>query len=136
MDGPGCVVRLWCANPQDAGNLRICLDGASEPAIDAHMEFLLSGKWQAESNGRVWTAFTEPLAHQRSHGFSLYFPIAYARHCKIVVDKPDIYYHIDYRTYAKDADVETFSLAALARFGRQVFDVVRGLRACPAPDEA
>src|SRR5579863_4287240 len=31
MDGPGCVVRIWSANPKDAGNIRVYLDGAQKP---------------------------------------------------------------------------------------------------------
>jgi hypothetical protein len=113
MDGPGCVVRIWSANPQDAGNLRIYLDGAQDPLLNAPMTDLLSGKWQAETDGKKWTPFPEPLAHERSRGFNLYFPIAYAKHCKITVDKPDIYYHVDYRTYPEGTEVETFRLSAL-----------------------
>ena len=35
MDGPGCVVRIWSANPKDAGKVRIYLDGAEKPVIEA-----------------------------------------------------------------------------------------------------
>jgi hypothetical protein len=128
MDGPGCVVRIWSANPQDAGNLRIYLDGAQDPVINAPMTDLLSGKWQAETDGKKWTPFPEPLAHERSRGFNLYFPLAYARHCKITVDKPDIYYHVDYRTYPKNTEIETFSLAALAGMENQVKSALAGLQ--------
>ena len=46
MDGPGCVVRIWSANPKDAGNIRIYLDGAEKPVIEAPLEALLGGKWK------------------------------------------------------------------------------------------
>ncbi len=51
MDGPGCVVRIWSPNPQDAGNIRIYLDGNDKPIIEAPMEALLAGKWQIDKPG-------------------------------------------------------------------------------------
>jgi hypothetical protein len=113
MDGPGCVVRIWSANPGDAGTIRIYVDGAKKPVIEAPMKDLLSGKWQTETGGKKWTPFPDPIAHERSRGVNLYFPIAYAKHCKIAVDKPDIYYHVDYRTYPEETEVESFSFRQL-----------------------
>ena len=77
--------------------------------IEAPLEDLLGGKWKTTIDGKETTPFPDPIACERSRGFNLYFPIAYARHCKITVDKPDIYYHVDYRTYPKGTEVETFS---------------------------
>jgi hypothetical protein len=108
MDGPGCVVRIWSANPQDAGNLRIYLDHARQPLIDAPLQELLGGKWQIEVGGRHWVPFPDPIACERSRGWNLYFPIAYGKHCKICSDRQDFYYHVDYRTYPPGTEVETF----------------------------
>src|SRR5207302_4300370 len=82
MDGPGCVVRIWSPNPNDTGNIRIYLDGAKEPVIDAPMQALLEGKWQIEKPGEPgalapgggerksstlrWTPFPDPIACERS----------------------------------------------------------------------
>ncbi|HEV3299984.1 MAG TPA: glycoside hydrolase family 172 protein [Planctomycetaceae bacterium] len=128
MDGPGCVVRIWSANPKDAGKIRIYLDGAEKPVIDAPLEALLGGKWKTTIDGKETIPFPDPLACERSRGFNLYFPIAYARHCKITIDHPSIYYHVDYRTYPKGTEVETFSLEGLGRVSRQLQEVVEGLR--------
>jgi Protein of unknown function (DUF2961) len=128
MDGPGCVVRIWSANPRDAGNIRIYLDGAERPVIEASLEALLAGKWQTTIDGKETTPFPDPIACERSRGFTLHFPIAYARHCKITVDRKDIYYHVDYRTYPNGTEVETFSLKGLAATSRQVQQIVEGLR--------
>jgi hypothetical protein len=129
MDGPGCLVRIWSANPGDAGNISIYLDGAKEPVIDAPLQALLGGKWQTQtSDGRRWTPFPDPIAHERSRGWNLYFPIAYARHCKVTVDKPDIYYHVDYRAYPKGTEVETFRLDSLTS---AAVDQVAKVRARP-----
>ena len=94
MDGPGCVVRIWSANPGDAGKIRIYLDEAKDPVIEAPLAELLGGKWKTKIDGKETTPFPDPIACERSRGFNLYFPIAYAKHCKITVDKPDIYYHV------------------------------------------
>ncbi len=128
MEGPGCVVRIWSANPKDAGNIRIYLDGAEKPVIEAPLETFLGGKWKTTIDGKETIPFPDPIACERSRGFNLYFPIAYARHCKITIDRPDIYYHVDYRTYPNGTEVETFSLAALARMSNQVQEVVASLQ--------
>lgn len=128
MDGPGCVVRIWSANPKDAGKIRIYLDGAEKPAIEAPLETLLAGTWKTRIEGVETTPFPDPIACERSRGFNLYFPIAYARHCKITIDRPDIYYHVDYRTYPTGTEVETFSLAELAGRHKLVQKVIEGLR--------
>mgnify|MGYP006906742739 CR=1 FL=1 len=41
--GPGALVRIWSANP--AGTMRIYLDGAEQPVIEAAMPDLLGGKF-------------------------------------------------------------------------------------------
>ncbi|HET6327795.1 MAG TPA: DUF2961 domain-containing protein, partial [Planctomycetaceae bacterium] len=128
MNGPGCVVRIWSANPRDAGNIRIYLDGAEKPVIEAPLETLLGGKWKTTIDGKETIPFPDPIACERSRGFNLYFPIAYARHCRITIDRPDIYYHVDYRTYPKGTDVETFSLATLGKASEQFQHVVHLLR--------
>ena len=131
MDGPGCVVRIWSANPKDAGKIRIYLDGAEKPVIEAPLEVLLGGKWKTTIDGKETTPFPDPIACERSRGFNLYFPIAYARHCKITIDRPNIYYHVDYRTYPKGTEVETFSLEAL---GKVLGEVARSCGAASAAD--
>ena len=82
MNGPGCVVRIWSANPKDAGNVRIYLDGADKPVIEGSLEKLLGGKWKTKIDGKETIPFPDPIACERSRGFNLYFPIAYANHCK------------------------------------------------------
>jgi Protein of unknown function (DUF2961) len=128
MDGPGCVVRIWSANPKDAGKIRIYLDGAEKPVIEAPLVELLGGKWKTTIDDKEITPFPDPIACERSRGFNLYFPIAYARHCKITIDRFGIYYHVNYRTYPKGTEVETFGWEGLSRAASQLRDVVEGLR--------
>jgi len=100
--GPGAVVRIWSANPK--GTLRIYLDNNPEPVIEAGMGELLGGK-VAE--------YPEPIAGSRGKGWNLYFPVPYARHCKVTSDDEGFYYHVDYRTYPKVTKVVTLTRPAL-----------------------
>ena len=135
MDGPGAVVRIWSANPGDAGKVRIYLDEAKDPVIEAPLADLLGGKWKTTIDGKETTPFPDPIACERSRGFNLYFPIAYAKHCKITIDKPDIYYHVDYRTYPKGTEVETFSFGGYAAKVKQVEAVRQAARGSRPGDD-
>ena len=97
IDGPGTIVRIWSANP--AGTLRIYIDGAEAPAIEATMSDLLGGGFKG---------LPKPIAGEYSRGWNLYFPIPYAKHCKVTSDKGGFYYHVNYRTYEAGTTVESF----------------------------
>jgi hypothetical protein len=105
-DGPGAIVRIWSANP--AGTLRLYIDGAEQPALEATMADLLGGKFPG---------LPRPIAGEYSKGWNLYFPIPYARHCKVTSDKGGFYYHVNYRTYAAGTPVESFRLEHLQALG-------------------
>jgi hypothetical protein len=118
--GPGAVVRIWSANP--AGTLRVYLDGAPQPAIEAPMADVLGGRWRV----------AEPLSAERSRGWNLYLPIPYARHCTITSDQGRFYYQINYRTYAPGTEVRTFTPAdpdsgrvAIERTQRALMDTAK-----------
>lgn len=102
--GPGAVVHMWSANP--SGTLRVYLDGREFPVIEARMEELLGGKVPG---------FPQPLGGVQARGYNLYFPIPYARSCKITCDEGKPYYIVNYRTYAAGTPVKTFSRLELAR---------------------
>lgn len=96
-EGPGAIVRIWSANP--AGVVRIYLDGAETPVIESEMSALLGGSMKG---------LPKPVAGEYSRGWNLYFPIPYAKHCKVTCDKGGFYYHVNYRTYGPGAEVRTF----------------------------
>lgn len=100
--GPGAIVRMWSANP--AGTLRIYLDGAERPVIEAPMAEWLGGKFPG---------LPRPIAGEYSRGWNLYFPIPYAKHCKVTSDQGNFYYHVNYRTYGPGTKVETFAVDQL-----------------------
>lgn len=107
VDGPGTIVRIWIAKPVDETapvSLRIFLDGADAPAIDTTMQEILRGNYPG---------LPRPIAGAYSSGWNLYLPIPYAKHCKVTSDDKELFYHVDYRTYAPGTKVATFTRAQL-----------------------
>ncbi len=123
-DGPGAIVRIWSANPNDAGVVRIYLDGSDTPFVEMSLEDLLKGGT---------APFVEPIACMRSKGWNAYLPIPYAKHCKITSSLPDFYYHVNYRTYAAGASVKTLSKEDLDVCSTDVLAVAAALT---TPDSA
>jgi len=103
--GPGVVTHIWSANP--SGTLRVYIDGASTPALEAPMRALLGGEV---------APFTAPYATVAAGGYNFYFPIAFSERCVITVssDARRLYYQVDYRHYTSAVVVESFSDATLA----------------------
>jgi hypothetical protein len=116
VDGPGAIVRIWSANP--AGNLRIYLDGAETPAIEASMSELLGGGFKG---------LPKPIAGEYSRGWNLYFPIPYAKHCKVTSDKGGFYYHVNYRTYEAGTTVESFEPGQLQALSDRIDKLAKRL---------
>ncbi|MBN2216103.1 MAG: DUF2961 domain-containing protein [Pirellulales bacterium] len=109
-EGPGAIVRWWVTSGRYKGTIRIYLDGAAEPTIEARVDKLIGGD---ELVG-------PPLSEARANGRNLYLPIPYAKRCKVTFDrnfnktrKADdlLYYQINYRTYAPGTVAETFTMA-------------------------
>lgn len=104
MKGPGAIVRIWSANPDGGGTIRIYIDDLNTPALEADFLALTSAQTPE---------FPAPFSGRRSLGANLYFPIPYQERCKVTVDKPSLYYHVGYRTYPVGTQVEPFSMSAL-----------------------
>src|SRR6185312_970886 len=118
VTGPGAIVRLWSATP--AGTLRIYLDGAPRPVVEAPFAGLLRGEVPP---------FVTPLAHLTARGYNLYFPIPYRSRCLVTVDSivaadpfngrptAKLYYQIGYRIYpaAAAARVRPYDSAEVSR---------------------
>lgn len=116
MDGPGAIVRIWSANP--AGTLRIYLDGAEKPAI----ECLLS-EWL----GGTYPGIPKPIAGEYSKGWNSYFPIAYAKHCKVTSDQPGFYYHVNYRLYPAGTPIASFEPIDVRAHSRPIYETAADL---------
>ena len=130
--GPGAVTRLWTATP--AGTLRVFIDDATRPALEAPMGPLLSGEVMP---------FEAPFAQVTAMGFSLYFPFPFRSHCLITLDSitsmdpfsgrpvEKLYYQVGYRQYAAGARprVRPYSPDELARAAPAMARVAAALRA-------
>lgn len=114
--GPGAIVRIWSAS--DRGTLRFYLDGSETPVFEAPMNQLLGGKYPD---------IPEPLAGCRARGWNLYYPVPYARHCKVTTDAERIFYHINYRTYPAGTLVRSFRPDDLKHCSGQVANLSRRL---------
>ncbi len=114
--GPGAIVRIWSANPK--GTLRIYIDDVQKPVIEAEMAKLLGGEV---------AGLPKPIAGERSRGWNLYFPIPYARGCKVTSDEGGFYYHVNYRTYEKGTEVRSFTPEDLTRLADRINDIAQRL---------
>ena len=114
-DGPGCIVRFWLTTVKNKkGTLRIYLDGNPTPALSFPAYDLLSGDLN------LGAPLDQPhpgYSRTDNGGNTLMLPIPYAKHCKVTWEEAGEgprYYQIDYRTYAPDTTVQTFTREVLA----------------------
>jgi hypothetical protein len=115
--GPGALTRIWSAAPQ--GTLRIYIDDAPTPTIEADMTELMTGRT---------ASFPEPFAYRAARGVNLYFPIPFATGVRVTVDRPErFYYHVGYRAYAATTRVESYTRAVHARAEAMAADVATRL---------
>lgn len=125
--GPGSIVRLWSANP--SGTLRLYLDDNPTPVLEGELSRLLNASPPLDNAPALIPA---PLAVGTSRGFNLYFPIPFARGCKLTIEGGDsghLYYAVDYRTYAPGTTVQSFERAQLDSLRAQIERTARHLSA-------
>ncbi len=103
-EGPGAIVRWWITAPHYKSVFRVYLDGNETPVIEANVGELVGGGFLTGA----------PLSVEKARGRNLYLPIPYEKHCKITVDdmpaQGNLYYQVNYRSYAKGTQVETFTM--------------------------
>ncbi|WP_407929779.1 MULTISPECIES: glycoside hydrolase family 172 protein [unclassified Lentimonas] len=111
---PGAIVRTWMPwlNQMKPGTnitMRIYLDGAEEPAFEGNMLGLFDG------TGLI----PYPFAHPSLRSAVSFFPIPYAKSCKVTTSRKPFFYQFTFREYAEGTPIETFTLAD--------FDAAKGL---------
>ncbi|MDR2706738.1 MAG: DUF2961 domain-containing protein [Planctomycetaceae bacterium] len=120
-DGPGAIVRFWITAPHYKVKFRVYLDNNSTPTIETNIGDLVGGEFLVGA----------PFSEETARGRNLYLPIPYAKHCKITVDdmptQKNLYYQINYRNYAKETNVETFSLENLQSLKGKIENVAKTL---------
>lgn len=104
-DGPGTIVRTWmpfrgAANPNTDIRIRFYLDGSIEPVLEGNMLGLLNG------TGLI----PYPFAHKSLRSAVSFFPIPYAKSCKVTVTKQPFFYQFTYREYPEGTAVKTFTM--------------------------
>lgn len=138
--GPGAIVRFWMtfSGPNcGKGTMRIYLDGAETPTVEGRAFDILSGDIVAEY---PFAASVSELTPYENRGHDLYFPIPYARSCKVTYESSGIneddygardekasecvYYNIEYRTYPVGTQVETYTLQSREKYA----DVIREVK--------
>jgi hypothetical protein len=136
LEGPGCIFRIWSANPQ--GVIRFYLDGATKPTYEFNFDKLFSGEIEP---------FIRPLVWQRkvvlgggNPASDCYLPIPFAKSCtvtSVILDEngaplatPGHYYHIGYKLYPKDWQVETFTLPLKPAYINALDETARILNNC------
>lgn len=122
--GPGAIVRFWMTFAGEncgLGTLRIYIDGATQPILEGPALDLISGGVVA---GEPLSASVSPLMRYNRRGHNLYYPIPYARHCKVTYESPNVYagpepekrkgtenvyYNIECRTYTEPVEVISYA---------------------------
>jgi len=136
IEGPGCIYRIWSANPQ--GKIRFYLDGATQPTYEFDFNELFTGKIEPFRRPLVWQR--RVVLGGNNPASDCYLPIPFAKSCKVTADKPHRqYYHIGYQTFPKSWQVQTFHLPLTQAEQQTLQKVCRILDHCgqdpqPKPD--
>ncbi len=106
--GPGVVTRIITTGGDKDATLRIYLDGESEASITI----------PSYDISKIPIPIPEGMIYLHEHypttqGCSFYYPIPYAKRCKITVDNlnRNYVYHVNYRSYEAETKVKTFTVA-------------------------
>lgn len=99
VSDPGAIEHIWCDKP--TGKVRIELDG--KPVIETDFAGLFDGST---------APFGEPLSYfisQDKRGANLYFPIGFAKNCRVLSRGFAGRYQIDVTAFAPETNVATFT---------------------------
>ncbi len=105
-EGPGVITKIWAVcfyyglNDTTGANIKFYLDGATEPVINTNFFQLVKGQDFVKA----------PFADESTRAGNLYFPIPYAKSCKITMDNKAFYNIINYRKYPERTVVKTFTM--------------------------
>ncbi|TWU38848.1 hypothetical protein Q31b_39260 [Novipirellula aureliae] len=103
--GPGAIVRSWMpwlkdTEPGTDITMRIYLDGSDEPALEGNMLSMFDGTG----------VIPYPLAHSSLRSAVSFFPIPYAKSCKVTTDAMPFFFQFTFREYDEGTPVETFTM--------------------------
>ncbi|HSW43955.1 MAG TPA: glycoside hydrolase family 172 protein [Phycisphaerae bacterium] len=108
IDGPGCIWRIWSANPK--GKICFYLDGADKPTYEWDFNDLFDHNKSPFPSPLVWQRRVD-LKDGDNPASNCYMPIPFARGCKVTADQAHRqYYHIGYSVFPKEWKVKTFTM--------------------------
>jgi len=120
--GPGAVVRCWMTfgDVPETGTMRIYVDG--KKVVEGRSADILTGD---ELCGAPLAAAAPAGAPEGHCGNNLYFPVTYAKNCKMTIshkgtDSARVYYNIETRTYGEGTQVESFGPETLAKYRAEI----------------
>lgn len=104
-EGPGAIVRTWMPwlgknKPTSDIHMRIYLDGSDEPVMEGNMLGMFDG------SGDI----PYPFAHPSLRSAVNFFPIPYAKRCKVTTDKMPFFFIFTFREYDEGTPIKTFSM--------------------------
>ncbi|MCC6144726.1 MAG: hypothetical protein IT368_13045, partial [Candidatus Hydrogenedentes bacterium] len=99
-DGPGCIYRVWSANPGQR-RIEFYFDGERKPR-------LVFDSWEDMFLGKA-EPFVPPFSQHVIGGWISYVPIPYAKRLKIVARERINFYQISYQRFPEDRIVRTFT---------------------------
>ncbi|WP_372726258.1 DUF2961 domain-containing protein, partial [Novipirellula sp.] len=104
-EGPGAIVRTWMpwrghSNASTDINLRIYLDGADEPVLEGNMLSMFDGSG----------VIPYPFAHPSLRSAVSFFPIPYAKSCKVTTDQMPFFFQFTFREYDQGTPIKTFTM--------------------------
>lgn len=111
--GPGCVARIWSANP--SGTLHFDVDGERVWSVD----------FQALCSGKV-DGVPEPLAGVRSKGGNCYLPIPFGKSLVVSCSAGELYYAVDVMKWPDGTTVPSFAPHMLVEHREAVASAVKG----------
>ena len=111
LKGPGAIVRFWSTavynkpdgglTSEPSGQLKIFIDDNPKPVIDEPFTDFFDKH----------PPFTKPLTDHYGAATISYFPIPYAKHCLVTLDKPqDQFYQIQSLAFPDGTKVKPFAL--------------------------
>ena len=120
LAGPGCIARIWSANP--SGTLHFDLDGQRVWSVD--FAALCSGQLDG---------VPEPIAGMRSRGGNCYLPIGFARSLVVSATAADLYYAVDVVRWPAGQRVQTFRPEQLVEHAAAIRALVAGFPRAEPP---
>ena len=127
-EGPGAVVFLHNAAVH-SGSIRVYFDNNPQPEIVARVDDLIGGKFLTGKPFSYNLPEIPLYGEEEWIARNLWFPLPYARHCKITWDgvptgippkQAMFYYNGLYLTFAPGTEVETFAMGQMTAYAAEI----------------